>query len=66
VEEFGAGGGAEGVQALPKCLLQLMQGRHRVNDRFEDLRSVPEGREALPGTVGPGRALERLWIPLHD
>jgi len=40
-------------------------GRHRVSDRFEDLRSVPEGREALPGTVGPGRALERLWIALH-
>jgi hypothetical protein len=57
VEQLGATGGAERVKALPKCLLQLMQGRHRVNDRFEDLRSVPERREALPGTRRAGEGL---------
>jgi len=57
VEEFGTIGGTERVEAFRKSLLQLMQGRHRVNDRFEDLRSVPERQEALPGTRRAGEGL---------
>jgi hypothetical protein len=65
VEEFGTTGGAERIEAFRKSLLQLMQGRHRVNDRFEDRVRCRNAKKPSPVPVGLGRALERLWIALH-
>jgi hypothetical protein len=52
VEELGAGSRTERVEALPKCLLQFIQGEHRANDRFEDLRSAAEKPSLHPSGRG--------------
>jgi hypothetical protein len=52
VEQLGTTGGAERVEALPKCLLQFIQGEHRANDRFEDLRSAAEKPSLHPSGRG--------------